>query len=256
MCFDVPEYVQDLLNVGMPMFTPLFLQISCAVVGFFVWLSAVAYASLLESCWFLGLTPYLNSDNTQSGAFTISLTCKLGGGLGDAEEAPPRPARVAGVPPAPPAPAAPAVPPPPPFDEDGEGVHVPYGRGGRGRGPGLQQFELPGLAGDLRLDDSDSKNTLVAHCKCGHGSCRMERTFNIKRNQLASGRPIGTLVAWLRRAEDCANRKEHKDMQVALTRVERRAARAWALTLPHLAPLFERERPPREDEGSEPGDIP
>ncbi len=140
--------------------------------------------------------------------------------------------------------------PPPPAEYAG-------GHGGRGAGPGLKRFALPGMRSDLRLDRT--KNTVSAHCiGNGHGSCRMERVMHhaYRTGTGASGRPLGTLVAWLRRGSDCRNRPTHKATQPALTLEERREARTWAMGVPSLQELFDMERPQRENEGSEPEEIP
>lgn len=127
------------------------------------------------------------------------------------------------------------------------------GRGGRGDGPGLERFPLPDMRSDIRLDRG--QNTVSAHCiGCGHNSCRMERT--LKRatgsGKRSAGRPLGPLIAWLRRGPECDSRSAHKAVQAELSFEERRTARRYGAALPELQELFELDRSPRASEAPEP----
>ena len=71
------------------------------------------------------------------------------------------------------------------------------------------------------------------------------------------GRPLGFLIAWLRRAADIgyASRDEHYVARFDVTRAERESARAWAATRPEFAFFLAQERPPHPGEGDEPADF-
>lgn len=85
----------------------------------------------------------------------------------------------------------------------------------------------------------------------------MERTLN-QGTRASMGRPLGALIAWLKRGDDpgCTTRAVHKAKQPLLTHAERLEARLWGESLDHLAPLFAVERVLVEGEGPEPIAIP
>jgi hypothetical protein len=84
--------------------------------------------------------------------------------------------------------------------------------------------------------------------------CRISRTSNASRWKPQQGRPLGTLVAWLRKAS------EHPDQPGHIYSIpspkERRDARTWLMTLPNVESFLSLERPLRPGEADEPASAP
>jgi hypothetical protein len=103
---------------------------------------------------------------------------------------------------------------------------------------------------------------ISAHCRwCQpgdveptHGLCRLNRTVRFGKNP-NQGRPIGFLIAWLRRARVHEDRASHFEDRIGngIIRIaDRLTARAWAVNQPDLAFFLSLERGLRPGEGDEP----
>ena len=109
-------------------------------------------------------------------------------------------------------------------------------------------FQVADL-GSLRFDTH--LRIMSAHCKCDrHGTCRMNRTVRPGRRP-EQGRPLGYLLAWMlaphSRPVEFPDRASHAELAVcegiykdnpSVSYAERCRLRAWAKSLPSLAPLF------------------
>lgn len=120
-------------------------------------------------------------------------------------------------------------------------------------------FELQVPGGTLRY--YEGTNSVVAHCfRHGSQECRLTRTMNAStaRGRAGQGRPIGLLCAWLEAGMDPALRtaEAHKQMRPFPTFEQRRQARASVASVLGIQSFFDRERPPRPDEGAEPSALP
>ena len=128
------------------------------------------------------------------------------------------------------------------------------------RAPGQpeQVFDLrPDLEGDIRFN---ARGFMRAHCFCqahktGGRPCTRQRQTTAGR--AGAGRPIGSLVAWLRQASRHGTQLEHVASAPASFE-ERASARAWFEALPNGSWLLskERERFLDRDEGPEPESLP
>ena len=91
----------------------------------------------------------------------------------------------------------------------------------------------------------------VAECDRHGHKCHKQRTMRARKGgaRTAHGRPIGYLLAWLRKGLDhCVlDAKQHK-RRMRVTRAERRAARTDAKTNPALRVFLDSERDVRSDE--------
>lgn len=111
--------------------------------------------------------------------------------------------------------------------------------------------------GRIVINLHPSAQSLDAHCdRCG---ARVNRKFlaNPSRREAPQGRPMGSLLAWLR--QDCTGSPaEHKALLDAfvLDYRTRLAAREWGQGLGTLADCFAKERQPWPSEGEEPYRMP
>jgi hypothetical protein len=138
-----------------------------------------------------------------------------------------------------------------------------YGKGAQGPAWPVYPVTLDdGTAvGHLKWGERDQ--ILSAHCEwrlrggadepC-HGLCRLSRTVRPNSKLLQQGRPVGFLVAWLRRAYEYPDREAHFAARqgALISRAERLEARAWAERTPHMAWPLAVERPQRPGEEAEP----
>ncbi len=145
---------------------------------------------------------------------------------------------------------------------------------GKGRGKGRGRGGAPWPSFDVHSEEGATKlgeikwgaanSTLSAHCLwCNaalgeevpsHGLCRLDRTTRPSLTRPAQGRPLGFLVAWLRRAPFHETREAHFDDRLGgvIDLAERQAARAWAEATPGMAEPLSKERDRRPGEGPEP----
>ena len=94
-----------------------------------------------------------------------------------------------------------------------------------------------------------------AYCRMeGHHRCRCNRMSGPGRKP-AAGRPLGFMYWWLQQAARHANQEGHQ-LDRWPSWAERKAARQELKALQGSALLMSRERPVREDEDSEPEDVP
>jgi hypothetical protein len=153
--------------------------------------------------------------------------------------------------------AAPGMPPPPP-------VHHGGGKGGgKAANRHWASVEICDNAGTIIgcLKYGEAQCVLSAHCwvdGCAHGLCRMDRTAkgSTSRAYAARGRPIGLLIAWLRRGIMYGSREDHFASRHGISFQERSEAREWAMAQPELAAMLAKERAPRPGEGDEPDECP
>ena len=112
---------------------------------------------------------------------------------------------------------------------------------------------------DLRYNFKSK--TIIAVCKHpGHGDCRRSRTTQGPVRQTArsagQGRPVGLLMYFLQRGEDCADGAAHKKIldspAVPITQEQRLAARRVFQSLPHAEHILKYERVRAAGEGDEP----
>ena len=106
---------------------------------------------------------------------------------------------------------------------------------------------------------------MTAHCGVrSHGgphNCRLRRQLNRIEGVTPphKGRPMGLLLAWLRRAivgtHRCSSRLYHWRMHTLIDWHERKAAREWGKRQAGLADAFRAERPKDPGEDSEPDGI-
>ncbi len=125
--------------------------------------------------------------------------------------------------------------------------------------PSCDLFDHHGIKfGEMKF--GVTTNTLSAHClwvdpstgEHEHGLCRLDRTCN-RCNRFPFGRPIGYLIAWLRRASLYHSRAEHfSASRDPITFGERLNARQWAMIQPGLAFFISCERELEDGEGIEP----
>ena len=113
----------------------------------------------------------------------------------------------------------------------------------------MQEF---GLTAELRYN---ARGFLRAHCKCPHHgqSCRRQRQTTPGR--LGAGRPVGSLIAWLRAADEAGSQADHVALGTE-SHVVRSEARAWFETLPGANLILNLERPRGPDEAAEPRYLP
>ncbi|CAE7321324.1 unnamed protein product, partial [Symbiodinium sp. CCMP2592] len=109
-----------------------------------------------------------------------------------------------------------------------------------------------GLDAEIRFN---AKGFLRAHCKCpGHGqSCRRQRQTTAGR--AGAGRPVGSLITWLRSADQASNQAEHVAMGTE-THAARSEARAWFEGLAGSNVILDLERPRGPQEPAEPRTLP
>ena len=148
---------------------------------------------------------------------------------------------------------------------EGEGEAAPPAAGGPGWGHGapgapLEHFDIPGYGS---LVYSRGRLSFGAHCACGHGLCRTNRTVRPRANRPEQGRCLGVLVAWLIAGAACDDFESHQALarragryDPAMSRVRRQEARAWLRSLPGSAWLFLEERALAEGQDEEPEHIP
>lgn len=113
------------------------------------------------------------------------------------------------------------------------------------------------IIGHLSFNESEKK--INAHCvrpehNVGKTKCHMDRLISSRRK--GQGRPLGTLVAWLRDAQYMDDKEDHQLCKSRILSVDslvaRMEARAWLKAKPEFQRLFRMERVRREDEESEP----
>lgn len=112
-------------------------------------------------------------------------------------------------------------------------------------------LEANGIAGDIRWN---ARGFMRAHCHFHGGQCRRQRQTTPGRS--GAGRPIGSLVHWLRSAE---NYKDQISHVVALpgTFLQRSCARELFESVPGCQTFLDLERPQlSSEESSEPSKIP
>jgi hypothetical protein len=133
------------------------------------------------------------------------------------------------------------LPPPPPIDDDL--ARVPASAGNRRLSVGL---------GKSYLAFYDRPQQFYAVCMhADHARCRLTRARKPNRTNMAAGRPLGYLMAWLADAHMYASAEEHR--QGCFPSVaDRRAGRLQLHELEESDEMFELERPQRADTGSEP----
>ena len=125
--------------------------------------------------------------------------------------------------------------------------------------PPQQVLAVPG--GTLRLFPAKGGRAsyIRAVCDSGHGDCDMSRTVKeagkFKPGSIleAQGRPVGLLAAWLAegRCAPCKSSEEHNDMNIYIyiyNKPARLKARRAPQANPEAKPLFDAERPKRDDE--------
>ena len=107
-----------------------------------------------------------------------------------------------------------------------------------------------GLQGDLRFNQRG-----FIRCHCGiHGDmCRRQRQTTAGR--LGAGRPIGSLISWLRDANRHPDKRSHV-LDVPASHAERKSARDWFKQLPGATAFLAFERPKAATEDEEPRHIP
>ena len=129
------------------------------------------------------------------------------------------------------------------------------------RVPAAAVAAVPG--GVLKLfvgvGEDDDSLYIRAYCDCHGKKCMKRRTLLARKGgaQTAQGRPVGYLLAWLRRgtAHDVLHAKQHK-RRVKVTRGQRKEGRAYAKTQESLRTFLENERDRWPGEGSEPDNEP
>ena len=96
-------------------------------------------------------------------------------------------------------------------DDDNDEDEEPEPREGEERGKNLGVLNVPG--GEIRLlAKKDGRLVALAVCNTCDGACKMERGLGVmKRGGRSKGRPMGFLVAWLKRGldDDVVNRVIH-----------------------------------------------
>lgn len=166
--------------------------------------------------------------------------------------------------PLPPPPAAAVVIPPLPGDGEGGGKGKGRGKGKRAQGPAWSSWNIldaDGVhLGCIKWGESDQ--ILCAHCEVKapgqefkqHGLCRVNRTVKAHATKPWQGRPLGFLVAWLRKArlDTCDDRASHKDHLSLLSLQERQVARTWLINSANFNALLDFERPRFPGEAEEP----
>ena len=98
---------------------------------------------------------------------------------------------------------------------------------------------------------------MIAKCKHpGHEACVFTRTVNpnMTANRAGQGRCLGLLTAWCLACSDHADKPSHKKLKP--DRPARIAGRAHLRAQPNSAFYFAQERPRRENEESEPEQVP
>lgn len=133
------------------------------------------------------------------------------------------------------------------------------GRGGRGRGRGRAaapyeyasvEDEAGRQLGRILVNIHPMSMSVDGHCStCG---ARINRQFlaHASRPFHRQGRPVGSLVAWLRRPCGAG----HRDAYFTIPHAERLDARRWAMGHgpdSNFSLILNRERPQRDDEPSE-----
>ena len=137
------------------------------------------------------------------------------------------------------------------------GVGMGLGGDGGVAAPGPQghvvRVDIPGCGHSCFYEDGRFEATCTnpAH-KSGSHFCRLTRgSLRNAGMELANGRPLGTLVTWVKAAfsSDCPTRDEHRSAfyVMGLLRPDRVAARTWLATQPNGRELLACER--RRDDG-------
>ena len=135
---------------------------------------------------------------------------------------------------------------------------------GAGRAwPSCDIFDDSGIKiGEIKFGISN--NTLSAHCLFAdpstgehpHGLCRLDRTCNGS-VRFPNGRPLGYLIAWLRRGCMYSTRAEHfAGARGLIPYGERLFARNWAMGQPGLQFFLDCERTLMDGESIEPLEAP
>ena len=130
----------------------------------------------------------------------------------------------------------------------------------RERGAAIEIITVPG--GTIRLYVDEGNKTLYAKASCdSHSDCHKQRTMlGPPSGRGPKGRPIGYLVAWLRKgleASVMAGASHHHKFGVAIDRGERRAGRAVAKEAEGGQDMLSYERMPWPDDSeSEPREQP
>jgi len=99
----------------------------------------------------------------------------------------------------------------------------------------------------------EADKILTAHCMikneeghCVHGLlCRMNRTVRLNAAKPWQCKPLGYLIAWLRRGRQSlpATPEQHKTDQVLITHADRLAAREWVESTPAFESVLAKEDP-------------
>ena len=133
-----------------------------------------------------------------------------------------------------------------------------HARSGRNRSaPGNLRIEVEG--GSLAYYAGSQQFNALCRNTAHVGECRMTRTKNADSTErnMAKGRPLGFLQAWLLAAEDYQTAEDHMK-RCRPPQSERQFARGYLTILEGIEPFFAQERPARTElgEDSEPEEIP
>lgn len=118
------------------------------------------------------------------------------------------------------------------------------------------QFVLPDGLGKLVYNHD--AGSLDAHCTL-HKQCRMNRSLSSSSSRASQGRPVGSLVAWLRVGNLFDSKSTHagaKKDEAYVSYGHRDRARAWASELPGFDQVLSLERARRPGERAEPITLP
>lgn len=107
-----------------------------------------------------------------------------------------------------------------------------------------------GLQGDLRFNQ---RGFIRCHCDIHGEQCRRQRQTTAGR--LGAGRPIGSLICWLRHAHEQPDKANHVVERPA-SHAERTSARDWFKQLPGATEFLAFERAKAAIEDEEPRYIP
>jgi len=133
------------------------------------------------------------------------------------------------------------------------------GRRGRHGGPAYERYDIDAV-GYILINEHPNSRSLDAHCTtCG---CRVNRTYRERPGARErprgrrhhQGRPMGTLLAWLRLPDGCPGEENaHRAALQGLTWQMRDNARQWGHLSGRFQPCFNQERAVfSDDEHDEP----
>jgi len=139
-------------------------------------------------------------------------------------------------------------------DEEGPG---PARKRGIGEGA-FAVVEVPGGRVKVYRDEQAQAFKATACCEAHGEDCQKSRTFKkSERGRLAQGRPMGFLVAWLKRGLEAGvlDADQHK-WHTSVTRADRKAGRVVCHACECGEDVLAYERSPRSSESSEPAGQP